>query len=57
MVGWHHWFNGHELGQISRDGELQAGLACCNPWGCEEPCKTRLGDRTATTDGLIILFT
>ena len=21
MVGWHHWFNGHELGQTPGDGE------------------------------------
>ena len=33
MVGWHHWFNGHELGWTSGDGEGQRGLACCSPWG------------------------
>ena len=33
MVGWHHQFNGHELGQIPGDGEGQGGLACCSPWG------------------------
>ena len=26
MVGWHHWFNGHELRQTPRDGEGQWGL-------------------------------
>jgi len=26
MVGWHHGFNGHELGQTPRDGEGQGGL-------------------------------
>ena len=25
MVGWHHWFNGHELGQTSGDDEGQTG--------------------------------
>ena len=40
MVGWHHRLNGHELGQTPRDGERQAGLACCNPWSCKESCKT-----------------
>ena len=35
-VGWHHWCNGHELGQTSGDGEEQRGLACCSPWGCKE---------------------
>ena len=34
MVGWHHRFNGHELGQTSGDGEGQGGLVCCSPWGC-----------------------
>ena len=29
MVGWHHWFNGHELGQTPGDGKGQGGLACC----------------------------
>ena len=29
MVGWHHWLNGHELG----DSDKQGSLACCSPWG------------------------
>ena len=36
MVGWHHWFNGRELGQTPGDGEGQGDLPCCNPWGCKE---------------------
>ena len=36
MAGWHYWFNGHELGQTSGDGEGQGGLACCSPWSCKE---------------------
>ena len=32
MVGWHHQFIGHELGQTLGDGEGQGGLACCSPW-------------------------
>ena len=28
MAGWHHWCNGHELGQTLGDGERQRGLAC-----------------------------
>ena len=27
-AGWHHWCNGHELGQTLGDGEGQGGLAC-----------------------------
>ena len=33
VAGWHHWWNGHELGQISGDGEGQGSLVCCNPRG------------------------
>ena len=32
MVGLHHQFNGHELGQTPGDGEGQGSLACCSPW-------------------------
>ena len=31
MVGWHHRFNGHELGQTPGDGEGQGGLVCYSP--------------------------
>ena len=33
MVGWHHRFNRHELGQTLGDSEGPGGLACCSPWG------------------------
>ena len=33
MAGWHHWCNGHELGQASGDGKGQGSLACCSPQG------------------------
>ena len=36
MVGWHHQFNGHELGKTLGDGEGQGRLSCCSPWGCEK---------------------
>ena len=36
MVGWHHQFNGCELGKTQGDGEGQGGLVCCSPWGCKE---------------------
>ena len=36
MVGWHHWFNGHELGQTPGDGGGREGLVCCSPWGPRE---------------------
>ena len=28
MVGWHHWFNGHEFEQTLGDSEGQGSLAC-----------------------------
>ena len=30
MVGWHHQFNEHQLGQTPEDSEGQGGLACCS---------------------------
>ena len=36
MVGWHHWFNGHEFEQALGDSEGQGSLACCSPWRCQE---------------------
>ena len=34
MVGWHHWWNGHEFEQAPGVGGGQGDLACCSPWGC-----------------------
>ena len=36
MVGWHHWFNGHEFEQTLGDSGGQGSLACCSPGGCQE---------------------
>ena len=36
MVGWHHQFDGYAFGQVPGVGDIQGGLACCSPWGCEE---------------------
>ena len=33
MVGWHHWFSGHEFEQALGVGDGQGSLACCSPWG------------------------
>ena len=35
-VGWHHQFNGHELGQTPGDGEEQESMVCCSPWGLKQ---------------------
>ena len=36
MVGQHHGFHRHELGQALRDSDGQGSLACCSPWGHKE---------------------
>ena len=36
MAGWHHQLSGHEFVQTPGDGEGQASLACCSPWGLKE---------------------
>ena len=33
MVGWHHWFNGHEFEQTLGAVAGQGSLVCCSPWG------------------------
>ena len=42
IVGWHHWFNGHEFEQAPGDGEGQGSLACCSPWGHKESATEQL---------------
>ena len=44
MVGWHHQFNGHELGQTPGDGERQRSLVYCSPWVTKS--WTQFGDQT-----------
>ena len=41
MAGWHHWCNGHELGQTSEDSEGQGGLVCFSLRGHKELDTTR----------------
>ena len=36
MVGWHHWFNGHEFEEALGDSEGQGSLACCVSCGHKE---------------------
>ena len=36
VIGWHHQFNGHEVGQTSGGGEGQGGLVCCSPSDLKE---------------------
>ena len=48
MAGWHHWCNGHKLGQTSGNGGEQRELACCTVHGVAKS-RTGLGDWTKTT--------
>ena len=36
MVGWHHWFDGHDCERTPGVGDRQVSLACCSPWGLKE---------------------
>ena len=36
VIGWHHQFNGHEVGQTLGVGEGHRGLVCCSPPGLKE---------------------
>ena len=40
MVGWHHQFNGHELGKIPRANKGQGRLASYHPWDHKESDRT-----------------
>ena len=44
MVGWHHWFDGHEFEQAPGNGQGQWSLVCCSPWGWKS--LTRLSNWT-----------
>ena len=59
MAGLRYWYNGHELGQTSGDGEGQGGLVCCSPWGHKELDTTgQLNDWTTTRqNGWSLLWT
>ena len=36
MAGWHHQLDAHEFVWTLGIGDGQAGLVCCNSWGCKE---------------------
>ena len=36
MAGWHHWLDGRKFEWTPGVGDGQAGLACCDSWGCKE---------------------
>ena len=52
MVGWHHQWNGHELGQTLGDGKGHGGLVYCSPWGCKE--SEMIGSLNNTWESLVL---
>ena len=54
MVGWHHWFNGHEFEQTPGNGEGQGSLACCSPRGHKESDTTlQLNNNNMSTESMM----
>ena len=56
MVGWHHWLNGHELGQALGDSKEQGSLACRSSWGLKEPDMTERLNNNSSDHKKIINF-
>ena len=56
MVGWHHWFSGHEFEQTLRDGEGQKSLACCSPCGSQRVRHDLVAEQKQPNMRAILLF-
>ena len=52
MITWHHWFNGHELGQSPGDGEVQGSLVCVTVYGIAKSQAEPGSWTTANKDGV-----
>ena len=44
MIGWYHWFDGHEFEQTLGFGDGQGSLVFCSPWVAKS--QTRLSNWT-----------
>ena len=53
MARWHHWLDGRDSEWTPGVGDGQAGLACCNSWGC----RVRQDWATELTDWMNDCFT
>ena len=40
IIGWHHWFSGHEFEEALGDGDGQESLVCFSPWCHKTSCVT-----------------
>ena len=54
MVGWYHWFSGHELGQTPGDGEGQGSPSMLQSVGSQS--WTQLGNWTTQQKMLYNIF-
>ena len=56
MVGWHHWFKGHESEgtQGDAEGEGQGSLSCCSPWVIKN--RTRLSDWRTRSLAIMLMW-
>ena len=58
MVGWHHWLDGQQFGQVSGVGDGHGGLMCCSPRGHRESDTTEKLNWTELNelDVMILVF-
>ena len=56
LVGWHHWFDGHEFEQVPGVGDGQGSLVCCSPWGQKELDMTEWLNWTEMMTAVIIFI-
>ena len=58
IVGWHHWFNGHEGKQAPGKSEGQGSLTCCGLLGHREVDTTEwLNSNNKTVNSILKYFT
>ena len=57
IVGWHHWYNGHELEQAAGGNEIQGNLECCSPWDQKELNRTEWWNKNSDLYENISLYT
>ena len=55
MAEWHHRLNAHEFGWTPGAGDGQAGLVCCDSWGCKESDMTEQLNWTERINNLLLI--
>ena len=54
MVGWYHWFDGHEFEQALGVGDGQGSLVYCSPWGHKESAMTEWTEQIVKIFALVL---